>query len=149
MSEQIRIPLKKLTGTAVVPKYAYAGDAGVDLCATERYVLQPFERVLVSTGIAIELPEGYAGFVLPRSGLAVKHGISIVNAPGLIDSNYRGELKVCLVNLDAQNSFVVEAGDRIAQLVVMPHPVVTFCEVDELNSTERGVGGFGSSGVKA
>ncbi len=149
MSGQIRIPLKKLKDNAVVPKYAYAGDAGVDLCATEHYVLQPFERALISTGIAIELPEGYAGFVLPRSGLAVKHGISIVNAPGLIDSNYRGELKVCIVNLDAHNSFVVEAGDRIAQLVVMPHPVVTFSEVDELNSTERGVGGFGSSGVKA
>ena len=149
MSDRIRIPLKKLTDEAIVPKYAYAGDAGVDLCATGHYELQPFERALISTGIAIELPDGYAGFVLPRSGLAVKHGISIVNAPGLIDSNYRGELKVCIVNLDARNSFVVEPGDRIAQLVVMPHPAVTFTEVEELNSSERGVGGFGSSGVKA
>ncbi len=149
MGERICIPLKKLTENAIVPKYAYTGDAGVDLCATEPRALQPFERALIATGIAIELPEGFAGFVLPRSGLAVKHGISIVNAPGLIDSNYRGELKVCLVNLDPHNEFVIEAGDRIAQLVVMPHPIVSFTEVDELGSSERGAGGFGSSGVKA
>lgn len=149
MTASIAIPLKKLSESAVVPRYAYTGDAGVDLCSTERCTLEPFERALIPTGLAIELPQGFAGFVLPRSGLAVKKGVSIVNAPGLIDSNYRGELKVCLINLDAHEPFTIEAGDRIAQLVVMPVPAVSFVPVDELSDSERGSGGFGSSGVKA
>ena len=119
----------------------------MDMRATESVTLQPFERAMVPTGVAIALPEGYAGFVLPRSGLAIKHGISIVNAPGLIDSNYRGELKVVMVNTDPRDAFTIEVGDRIAQLVVMPVPTVTFVESDTLSETVRGEGGFGSSGV--
>lgn len=148
MPESICVPLKKLDESVIVPSSAYAGDAGVDLCSMQDYVLQPFERTLIPTGLAIELPDGFAGFVLPRSGLAVKHGISIVNAPGLIDSNYRGEVKVCLVNLDPHSPFTIEKGDRIAQLVVMPVPSVSFSQVNELQDSERGSGGFGSSGVK-
>lgn len=148
MPNSVCVPLKKLDESAIVPSSAYAGDAGVDLCSMQDCVLQPFERTLIPTGLAIELPDGFAGFVLPRSGLAVKHGISIVNAPGLIDSNYRGEVKVCLVNLDPHSPFTIEKGDRIAQLVVMPVPSVSFSQVDELQDSERGSGGFGSSGVK-
>ena len=147
MSNTVRIPIKKLSDNAKVPQYAYAGDAGVDLCATQALELKPGQRALVPTSIAIALPEGYAGFVMPRSGLAVKHGISIVNTPGLIDSNYRGELKVCLINLDQTNSFNINVGDRIAQLVVMPTTHINFKQVDALDSTQRGSGGFGSSGI--
>ena len=143
----VDIPIKKLARNAAVPVCAYSGDAGVDLRSTEQVTLAPFERAMVPTGLAIALPEGYAGFVLPRSGLAAKHGISIVNAPGLVDSNYRGELKVVLVNTDAHSSFTVEIGDRIAQLVVMPVPTIQFHEVDELSDSSRGEAGFGSSGV--
>ena len=130
-----------------MPAYAYEGDAGLDLRATEDAVLQPFERKLVSCGIAIAIPQGYAGFVVPRSGLAAKHGISIVNAPGLIDSNYRGEIKAILVNLDPHNPFEINHGDRIAQLVIMATPTVTLLASSELSDTERGTGGFGSSGI--
>ena len=147
MSEPVVIPIKRLTNNAAIPAYAYEGDAGMDMRATESVTLQPFERAMVPTGVAIALPEGYAGFVLPRSGLAIKHGISIVNAPGLIDSNYRGELKVVMVNTDPHDAFTIEAGDRVAQLVVMPVPAVTFVESDTLSETVRGEGGFGSSGV--
>ena len=132
-----------------MPAYAYVGDAGLDLRSAEDAVLKPFERKLVSCGIAIAIPEGHAGFVLPRSGLAAKHGISIVNAPGLIDSNYRGEIKAILVNLDAHEEFEISHGDRIAQLVIMPYPAVELKEVEELDQTVRGAGGFGSSGVSA
>jgi dUTP pyrophosphatase len=103
---------------------------------------------MVATGLAIALPEGYAGFVLPRSGLAAKHGISIVNAPGLIDSNYRGELKVILLNNDSNDSFAIEIGDRIAQLIVMPIPTINFEQVEELTESQRGESGFGSSGIR-
>ena len=147
MQNTVNVPIKKLSTDAKVPSYAYSGDAGVDLCSTQALKLMPGQRALVPTSLAIALPQGYAGFVMPRSGLAVKHGISIVNAPGLIDSNYRGELKVCLVNLDRENAFTINVGDRIAQLVVLPVPAISFCEVEELDSTTRGSGGFGSSGV--
>ncbi|MDO4532935.1 MAG: dUTP diphosphatase, partial [Coriobacteriia bacterium] len=118
-NEHLYIPLKKLDERAVVPANAYTGDAGVDLHALESYELAPFERTLIRTGIAIAIPEGYAGFVLPRSGNALKKGLSLVNAPGLIDSNYRGEIGVIAVNMDAKTPIKIEPGDRIAQLVLM------------------------------
>ena len=149
MQQAVTVPVKKLDETLDMPAYAYVGDAGLDLRAAEDAVLQPFERKLVSCGIAMAIPRGYAGFVLPRSGLAAKHGISIVNAPGLIDSNYRGEIMAILVNLDANTPFEIKHGDRIAQLVIMGTPPVILEEVDELSETERGAGGFGSSGVGA
>lgn len=148
-TEHLYVPLKKLDERAIVPKNAYRGDAGVDLHALEGCVLQPFERRLVHTGIAIAIPAGYAGFVLPRSGSALKKGLSLVNAPGLIDSNYRGEVGVIAVNLDAHEPLTIEAGDRIAQLVLMRVESVAFDVVEDLDATERGAGGFGSSGVSA
>ena len=147
--QQVTVPVKRLDPTLDMPAYAYPGDAGLDLKAAEDAVLAPFERLCVSCGISLAIPEGYAGFVLPRSGLAAKHGISIVNAPGLIDSNYRGEIKAILVNLDPDNPFEIEHGDRIAQLVIMPVPIVTLVEKNELDETDRGAGGFGSSGIKS
>ena len=147
MAQAVAVPIKRLDSSLEMPAYAYAGDAGLDLRAAEDAVLKPFERKLVSCGIAVAIPQGYAGFVLPRSGLAAKHGISIVNAPGLIDSNYRGEIKAILVNLDPENAFEISRGDRIAQLVIMAVPPVVLEEVDELSETVRGEGGFGSSGV--
>ena len=129
----------------MLPTRAYAGDAGFDLAACERVELGPGERALVSTGLAVAIPEGYAGYVQPRSGLAAKHGISIVNTPGLVDSGYRGELKINLVNTDREAPFIVEAGMRIAQLVILELPGVDLVEVDALPESERGVRGFGSS----
>jgi dUTP pyrophosphatase len=138
--------VRKLRPDAVVPTRAYPGDAGLDLAACERVELGPGERALVPTGLAIAVPDGYAGFVQPRSGLAARHGISIVNTPGLIDSGYRGELKVTLLNTDTHEPFVVEPGMRIAQLVVMEVPGVEPVEVGELPESHRGSDGFGSSG---
>jgi dUTP pyrophosphatase len=129
----------------VLPARAYSGDAGLDLSACERVVLAPGARALVPTGIAVAIPEGYAGYVQPRSGLASKHGISIVNAPGLVDSGYRGELLINLLNTDPREAFTIEPGMRIAQLVVLEVPHVELVEVDELPDSERGVRGFGSS----
>jgi dUTP diphosphatase len=129
----------------VLPGRAYTGDAGLDLAACEHVELAPGERALVGTGVAVAIPTGYAGFVQPRSGLAAKHGISIVNTPGLVDSGYRGELRVTLVNTDKHETFVVEPGTRIAQLVVLELPEVELIEVDELPESERGTRGFGSS----
>ena len=143
----IELPILRLRDDAVVPLRAYSGDAGLDLAACERVELAPGERVTVGTGLAVAIPEGYAGYVQPRSGLAAKHGITIVNTPGLVDSGYRGELKVILLNTDAADSFVVEPGMRIAQLVVLELPSVDPVEVDELPTSERGVRGFGSSAV--
>jgi dUTP pyrophosphatase len=143
----IEVPIRRLRPDAIVPERAYAGDAGVDLAACERVALAPGERVAVGTGLAVAIPEGFAGFVQPRSGLAAGHGITIVNAPGLIDSGYRGELQVVLLNTDRRAPFVVEPGMRIAQLVVLAVPEVELVEVDELPETERGVRGFGSSAV--
>jgi dUTP pyrophosphatase len=141
----IELPIQRLRPDAVVPRRAYSGDAGLDLSACERVELAPGERALVPTGLAVAIPEGYAGFVQPRSGLAAKHGISIVNTPGLVDSGYRGELLVNLVNTDPQEPFVVEPGMRIAQLVILAVPELELVEVDELPESERGVRGFGSS----
>jgi dUTP pyrophosphatase len=143
----IELPIQRLRDDAVVPTRAYAGDAGLDLAACERIELGPGERATVGTGLAVAIPDGHAGFVQPRSGLALRHGITIVNTPGLVDSGYRGELKVILLNTDAREPFVVEPGMRIAQLVVLPVPELDPVEVDELPASERGVRGFGSSAV--
>ena len=142
----IELAIRRLRDDAVVPERAYEGDAGLDLAACERLELGPGERAVVGTGLAVAIPEGFAGFVQPRSGLADRNGITIVNSPGLIDSGYRGELKVILHNTDRTDSFVIEPGMRIAQLVVLPVPEVELLEVDELPATERGVRGHGSSG---
>jgi dUTP pyrophosphatase len=148
MSDQcLEVRVKRLSPDVTLPSYAYAGDAGLDLRASESVIIEPFERKLISTGIAVAIPEGYAGFVQPRSGLALKQGLTIANTPGLIDSHYRGELKVIAVNLDKSASIVINEGDRIAQLVIQRVPVVSLVEVDELDVTDRGSGGFGSSGV--
>ena len=141
----IELPIQRVRPDAVVPSRAYAGDAGLDLAAIERIELGPGERAVVPTGLAVAIPDGYAGFVQPRSGLASRHGITIVNAPGLVDSGYRGELMVVLHNTDRDEPFVVEAGMRIAQLVVLPIPEIELVEVEELPATERGGRGFGSS----
>jgi dUTP pyrophosphatase len=143
----IELPIRKLRDDAVLPERAYAGDAGLDLTACERVELGPGERATVPTGLAVAIPEGYGGFVQPRSGLASRHGISIVNAPGLVDSGYRGEVMVVLVNTDLREAFVVEPGMRIAQLVVLEVPSVDPVVVPELPETERGARGHGSSGV--
>jgi dUTP pyrophosphatase len=141
----IELPIRRLHEDAQLPERAYSGDAGLDLAACERVELGPGERAVVPTGLAVAIPEGYAGFVQPRSGLAARQGISVVNSPGLIDSGYRGEIRVVLLNTDAERTFVAEPGDRIAQLVVLPIPELELVEVDELPETERGVRGFGSS----
>jgi dUTP pyrophosphatase len=132
---------------AVAPTQAYPGDAGLDLSACERVELRPGERAVVGTGLAVAIPEGHAGFVQPRSGLAAEHGITILNSPGLIDAGYRGELQVVLHNTDLKTPFVVEPGMRIAQLVVLPLAEIEPVEVGELPASERGVRGFGSSRV--
>lgn len=147
MQEAITIPIQLLTDNARVPSRAYAGDAGYDLYASASYTLKPFERCLIDTGIAIEIPIGYGGFVLPRSGLAIKKGLSLVNAPGLIDSNYRGEIKVIAINLDPENEIEIQIGDRVAQLVIMNVADVYFSQASDLSDSIRGEGGFGSSGV--
>jgi dUTP pyrophosphatase len=141
----IELPVRRLREDAVVPERAYAGDAGLDLAACDRFELGPAERAVVGTGLAVAIPVGYAGFVQPRSGLAARHGLSVVNAPGLIDSGYRGEIRVVLLNTDPREAFVVEPGMRIAQLVVLPVPELELLETDVLPESERGVRGFGSS----
>lgn len=146
-SETINLPIKRLDPSVELPSYAYEGDAGLDLRSNEDVTLAPHERRLVSTGLAIAIPNGYAGFVQPRSGLALREGLSMANTPGLIDAHYRGELKVCAVNLDNEKPIHIERGERIAQLVIQKVPVVHLCEVSELDETDRGAGGFGSSGV--
>jgi dUTP pyrophosphatase len=139
------LPLVRVSEQAVVPARAYDGDAGLDLSACERVELAPGARAVVGTGIAVAIPDGHAGFVQPRSGLAAKHGITIVNSPGLVDAGYRGELKVVLLNTDREQTFVVEPGMRIAQLVVLPVAMPRPVEVAELPPSERGEKGFGSS----
>jgi dUTP pyrophosphatase len=143
----IELAVARLRDDAVLPTQAYDGDAGLDLAACERAEIAPGERAIVGTGLAVAIPDGHAGLVLPRSGLAARHGLTIVNAPGLIDAGYRGEVKVILLNTDAREPFTVEPGMRIAQLVVVDVPAVSLAEVDELGETERGAGGMGSSGV--
>ena len=142
----MELPVAKLTDNAVLPTRAHEGDAGLDLYACEAAHIGPGERWSVGTGVAVEIPEGHAGLVLPRSGLARDHGIALVNAPGLIDSGYRGELRVLLLNTDPAETFRVEPGDRIAQLVLTPIATPEPLEADALNQSARGQGGFGSSG---
>ena len=143
----MNLRVRRLDGRAVLPTRAHDGDAGLDLYALEDSSLAPGERASVPTGIAVEIPEGSAGLVLPRSGLALRHGIALVNAPGLIDSGYRGELRVLLLNTDRSQPFRVSAGDRIAQLLVIRAEVASVIEVEELSGSVRGAGGFGSSGA--
>ncbi len=144
--EHITLPIVRLDPSIELPSYAYAGDAGLDLRSSEDVVLRPFERRLISTGLAIAIPDGYAGFVQPRSGLALKRGLSMANTPGLVDAHYRGELKVCAINLDPAKDIVISRGERIAQLVIQRVPTVSLKELDELDQTDRGAAGFGSSG---
>jgi dUTP diphosphatase len=143
----VRVAITRLHPDARIPTAAYAADAGLDLASVEVAVLQPGERRMVATGLAVAIPYGYAGFVQPRSGLAHKHGIAVVNSPGLIDAGYRGELRVVLLNTDAENAFTIAVGDRIAQLVILAVPPVELLEVDELPPSERAARGFGSSAV--
>jgi dUTP pyrophosphatase len=143
----VSVRIKRLDPTVELPCYAYAGDAGLDLRAAESVTIRPLERRLVSTGLAVAIPDGYAGFVQPRSGMALRLGLSMANTPGLIDAHYRGELKVVAVNLDPTEPIEISRGDRIAQLVIQQVPVVELVEVDDLDETDRGAGGFGSSGV--
>ncbi|MHB1253020.1 MAG: dUTP diphosphatase [Candidatus Humimicrobiaceae bacterium] len=144
----MKLKIKILDKNIPSPKFAHNGDAGLDLCSTIDYILKPFERKLVPTGIKIEIPEGYAGFVQPRSGLAIKHGISLVNTPGLIDSGYRGEIKAILINFDPIENFEIKRGDKICQLVIMKIENAEIIFKDELDDSDRGEGGFGSSGLK-
>ena len=141
------ISLKRLDKGLPMPQRAHRGDAGVDLYAAEDTLIEPGQRVLIGTGIALALPLGTVGLIHPRSGLAWKQGLSIVNAPGTVDADYRGELKVCLINLDPVTPITINRGDRIAQLVVQKVELVDFVEVDDLDTTERGAGGYGSTGV--
>jgi dUTP pyrophosphatase len=141
-----KLSFRLLTDTAKLPTRAHPGDAGLDLYAAEAAVIEPGERAMVGTGVAVAIPEGCAGLVLPRSGNAARHGIALVNAPGLIDAGYRGELRVLLLNTDRAEPFEVGPGDRIAQLLVTPFPTLEPIAVEELDDSSRGEGGFGSSG---
>lgn len=144
MTDVVEIPIR----AELLPSYAHADDAGADLRASEAVTLAPGERALIGTGVSIALPEGYAAFVVPRSGLAAKHGITVVNSPGTVDAGYRGEIKVTLLNTDQTASFSIEVGDRIAQLILMPVSRAVFVPVDELPESVRGANGFGSTGVR-
>jgi len=141
----IEVAITRVRGDARAPERAYAGDAGLDLATCEAVRLAPGERAVVPTGLAVAIPEGYAGFVQPRSGLAARDGLTVVNSPGLIDAGYRGEIQVVLLNTDRERTFTAEAGERIAQLVVLAVPELTLREVADLPPSERGVRGFGSS----
>ncbi|MBY6061175.1 dUTP diphosphatase [Microbacterium esteraromaticum] len=142
MTHSVAVPIIAVN----VPAYAHPGDAGADLVSTEAVRLEPGERALVPTGVRIALPEGYAAFVVPRSGLAVKHGITVVNTPGTVDAGYRGEIKVTLLNTDSKQAYDVAVGDRIAQLIIMPVVQARFEPVEALPDSVRGDGGFGSTG---
>ncbi|MCS0498140.1 dUTP diphosphatase [Protaetiibacter mangrovi] len=142
MTETVEVLLRGDT----VPAYAHPGDAGADLVSTDDVVLAAGERATVGTGVGIALPDGYVAFVVPRSGLAARHGITIVNSPGTVDAGYRGEIRVTLLNTDARESYAISAGDRIAQLVVMPVSRARFIPVERLPGSDRGEGGFGSTG---
>jgi dUTP pyrophosphatase len=144
----LKVPLQRLVPHAREPERAHEHDAGYDLTAAEGARLEPGERTSVGTGVAVAIPEGYAGLVLPRSGLAARHGIALTNSPGLIDSGYRGEIRVLLLNTDRTEAFEVTPGDRIAQLVVVPVESLEFEEASELDHSARGGGGFGSSGSR-
>jgi dUTP pyrophosphatase len=142
----VQLRFKRLVPDATLPSRAHDGDAGLDLHAAEAARLGPGERGTVGTGVAVEIPPGHAGLVLPRSGLAARHGIALVNAPGLIDAGYRGEIRILLLNTDRQASFEIQPGDRIAQLLLVPFAVAEPLEAAELATSVRGEGGFGSSG---
>ncbi|SDQ15812.1 dUTP diphosphatase [Microbacterium sp. cf332] len=144
MTESVDVPII----AADVPVYAHPGDAGADLVSAEAVRLEPGQRALVATGVRIALPDGFAAFVVPRSGLAAKHGITVVNSPGTVDAGYRGEIKVTLLNTDTSEPYAVEPGDRIAQLIVMPVTRARFIPVEALPESVRGVGGFGSTGYQ-
>ena len=146
-ADPLALPVRRVREEARLPEAAYVDDAGLDLATCDAIELGPGERTVASTGLAVAIPPGYAGFVQPRSGLAAKHGVTVVNSPGLIDSGYRGEIKVVLLNTDSRTTFVAEAGDRIAQLVVLPVPAVAPVEVAELPESQRGARGFGSSRI--
>lgn len=143
----MEVRIRRLDPSLPLPSYAHEGDAGLDLYAAADVEIEPGHRALVPTGIAVAIPEGHAGFVQPRSGLALRHGLSLVNTPGLIDSHYRGEIKVIAVNLDPSKPISIAKGDKIAQLVIQAVVRAGLAEVDELDETRRGEGGFGSTGV--
>ncbi len=145
MANRIDVRIVRLDKDLPLPAYAYEGDAGLDLMSAVDITLKPLERTAIPTGLAVAIPEGYAGFVQPRSGMAIKRGLSMVNTPGLIDSNYRGELKVIAINLDPHEPIAIKRGERIAQLVIQEVPIVSLLEVDFLDDTVRGENGFGSS----
>ena len=147
MPNRIDVQIKRLDTELPLPRYAYEGDAGLDLLSAIDVTVEPLKRVLIPTGLAVAIPHGYAGFIQPRSGLALKAGLSMANTPGLVDANYRGELKVAAVNLDAEEPIVIHRGDRIAQLVIQEVPIVELHEVEELDNTARGAKGIGSSSV--
>ena len=146
MSEGPRVLVRRLDPRLPLPSYALPGDAGMDLCSAADVVLKPGERCRIPTGVAVAIPDGYAGFVQPRSGLAARTGLGFVNSPGLIDSGYRGEIQVVAINLDGQDPIDIRRGDKIAQLVILPVPRATLVEVEELPVSDRGAGGFGSTG---
>ncbi|MDX6545516.1 MAG: dUTP pyrophosphatase [Gaiellales bacterium] len=145
---RIEVAITRLHPEARIPTTAYADDAGLDLASVERVTLEPGARATVATGLAIAIPSGHAGFVQPRSGLAAKRGITVVNSPGLIDAGYRGELRVVLLNTDPEHAFEIEVGDRIAQLVILALPAVELVEVEQLPDSQRAASGFGSSAVR-
>lgn len=147
LSEFSPVKIQRLDTEIPLPRRAHPGDAGADLCSTENIILQPGQRVLVGTGIAIALPAGTVGLVHPRSGLAARHGLSVVNTPGTIDAQYRGEIKVCLINHDPEQPIEITRGMRIAQLVIQRVELVEFAEVERLDDTERGAQGYGSTGT--
>lgn len=142
----IEVQIKLLDEGLTMPRYQHEGDAGLDLPSRVDYVLEPGERAMIPTGIAVAIPRGYAGFVLPRSGLASRHGIALVNSPGLVDSGYRGEMSIIMINTDKREAFHIKRGDRIAQLVIQKVVEATTVQVSELDATSRGAGGFGSTG---
>ncbi len=141
------LKIKLLDNSLPLPKYAHESDAGLDLRSRIDYIIQPFERVLIPTGIKIEIPFGYAGFIQPRSGLAINKGVGILNSPGLIDSGFRGEINVILINLDKNKPFKVKKGDKVCQMIIQKVEKVVINIVDELNDTDRGSNGFGSTGL--
>ncbi len=142
----IKLRIKLLDKSLKMPRYAHRGDAGIDLCSRIDCTLEPLQRMLVPTGIKVAIPDGYAGFIQPKSGLAIKRGIGLINSPGLIDSGYRGEVCAILINLDRDNSFEIKKGDKICQMVIQRIEEVEIQEVEELDLTSRGIGGFGSTG---
>ncbi|CAN5364932.1 dUTP diphosphatase [soil metagenome] len=149
MAHNVDVLLAAVPGSPLaVPEYAHPGDAGADLTSAEHVVLQPGARATVPTGVSIALPDGYVAFVVPRSGLAARHGITIVNSPGTVDAGYRGEIRITMLNTDAEHPFTIEAGDRIAQLIVMPVSRATFVPVEKLPGSHRGESGFGSTGIR-